>query len=83
MIFASYNGAIRNSENEEIAHLLRKKSKIMVAFGSCSHLGGIPGLANLFDIETLLERVFDTAPSLDESRGTRPQAKNKVPEGEI
>jgi len=78
-----YNGAIRNSENEAIAHLLRRKSKILIAFGSCSHLGGIPGLANLFDIETLLERVFDTAPSLDDSRGTRPQIKNKMPEGEI
>jgi F420-non-reducing hydrogenase small subunit len=78
-----YNGAVRNSENEEIAHLLREKSKLMVAFGSCSHLGGIPGLANLFDIETLLERVFDTAPSLDETRGTRPKTKNKMPEGVI
>ena len=78
-----YNGAIRNSENEAIAHLLRRKSKLLIAFGSCSHLGGIPGLANLFDIETLLERVFDSAPSLDDSRGTRPQIKNKMPEGEI
>lgn len=78
-----YNGAIRNSENEHVAKLLRKKSKLMIAFGSCSHLGGIPGLANLFDIETLLERVFDTAPSLDDSRGTRPKLKNKMPEGQI
>lgn len=78
-----YNGAIRNSENEEIAHLLRKKSKLLVAFGSCSHLGGIPGLANLFDVETLLARVFDSVPSLDDSRGTRPQMRNEVPEGEI
>lgn len=78
-----YNGAIRNSENEHVAKLLRQKSKLLIAFGSCSHLGGIPGLANLFDIETLLERVFDTAPSLDDSRGTRPKPKNKVPEGQI
>jgi len=78
-----FNGAIRNDENEKIAHLLRKKSKVLVAFGSCSHLGGIPGLANLFDIEALLERVFDTAPSLDETRGTRPQPKTKMPEGVI
>jgi Coenzyme F420-reducing hydrogenase, gamma subunit len=78
-----YNGAIRNSENEHIAKLLRAKSKLLVAFGSCSHLGGIPGLANLFDVETMLQRVFDTAPSLDDSRGTRPQVKNKMPEGEI
>jgi F420-non-reducing hydrogenase small subunit len=78
-----FNGAIRNAENEEFAHLLRRKSKIMVAFGSCSHLGGIPGLANMYDIEALCERVFDTSPSLDNSRGIRPQTITKVPEGEI
>src|SRR5208283_2232889 len=30
------NGAIRTSEQEEMAELLRRKSKLMVAFGSCS-----------------------------------------------
>ncbi len=78
-----FNGAIRNAENEEIAHLLRKKSKIMIAFGSCSHLGGIPGLANMYDIESLCQRVFDTSPSVDDSRGTRPQKITQMPEGEI
>lgn len=78
-----FNGAIRNSENEEMAHLMRKKSKVLVAFGSCSHLGGIPGMANMFDIEAICQRVFDEIPSLDESRGTRPQLVNKMPEGEI
>jgi F420-non-reducing hydrogenase small subunit len=79
-----FNGAIKNSENEEIAHLLRKKSKVLIAFGSCSHIGGIPGLANLFDMEQMLERVFKTVPSLEEkSRGVMPKTKNKVPEGMI
>jgi len=78
-----FNGAIRNTENEEIAHLLRQKSKILIAFGSCSHLGGIPGLANMYDIEALCTRVYDTSPSLDESRGTLPQPITIVPEGEI
>ena len=78
-----FNGAIRNTENEEMAHLLRKKSKVLVAFGSCSHLGGIPGLANMFDIEAICERVFDEIPSLDDSRGTRPLVSNMMPEGEI
>ena len=78
-----FNGAIRNTENEEIAHLLRQKSKVMVAFGSCAHLGGIPGLANMYDIESMCQRVFDTTPSLDDSRGTRPQTVTKMPEGEI
>jgi F420-non-reducing hydrogenase small subunit len=81
--YCFFNGAIRNSENEHIAKLLRQKSKVLIAFGSCSHMGGIPGLANLFDVETLLKRVFDETPSLDGSRGTRPKDRNKVPEGEI
>src|SRR5512137_2642947 len=36
-----FNGAIRNSENREIAELLRRKAKVLVAFGSCSMEGGI------------------------------------------
>lgn len=31
-----FNGCIRNSGNEEIAHLLRQKSKVLVAFGACA-----------------------------------------------
>ena len=41
-----FNGCIRNSENEYIANLLRQKSKVLVAFGACATMGGIPGLAN-------------------------------------
>ncbi len=78
-----FNGAIRSSENEHIAHLLRQKSKLMVAFGSCAHEGCIPGLANLYDRESILARVYDTVPSLDESRGTRPSLLSQVPGGEI
>jgi F420-non-reducing hydrogenase small subunit len=78
-----FNGAVRCSENEHIAKLLRRKSKLMVAFGACAHEGGIPGLANFYDPESILERVYDTAPSLDDSRGTRPCEASQVPEGEI
>ena len=78
-----FNGAIRNSESDHIARLLRDKSKILVAFGSCSHTGGIPGLANFYDRESIMARVYDTAPSLDDSRGTRPTPSSEVVEGEI
>ncbi len=78
-----FNGAIRTSENEEMAHLLRDKSRILVAFGSCATEGCIPGLANLFDAESILARVYDTAPSVDDSRGTRPITSFTVPEGII
>ena len=30
------HGTIRTSEQEHIAHLLRERSKVMIAFGSCS-----------------------------------------------
>lgn len=78
-----FNGAIRTSENEHLAILLRQKSKILVAFGACAHIGGIPGLANDYDRESILERVFDTVPSLDETAKTRPSLSTQMPEGEI
>lgn len=62
---AFYSGAIRSSENEEIALLLRKKSKVMIALGACAHLGGIPGLANLFTREEVLRRVYIESESTD------------------
>lgn len=58
-IFASFiNGAIRNSEQREMAELLRAKSKVVVAFGICAQLGGIPGLANLTDAKSILEEAY-------------------------
>lgn len=77
------NGAIRNSENEHMAVLLRKKSKVMVAFGSCAHLGGIPGLANLFTRDQIFQRVYKDSPSTVNGDGTVPQLSTKVPEGEL
>ncbi len=78
-----FNGAIRTSENEHLAHLLRKKSKVLAAFGSCACEGCIPGLANLFDRQSIFERVYLEAPSVDNPNGIVPQPSTQVPEGEI
>ncbi|HUU45210.1 MAG TPA: oxidoreductase [Acidobacteriota bacterium] len=75
------NGAIRTSEQEEMAHLLRRKSQAVIAFGSCAHTGGIPGLANLYEREALLRRVYDESPSTVNEAGTRPQLETEVPGG--
>lgn len=77
------NGAIRNSEQEEIAKLLRKKSGLVVAFGSCSHLGGIPGLANFHDREAILTRSYETAPTVVNPDRILPQLSTKMPEGKL
>jgi F420-non-reducing hydrogenase small subunit len=78
-----FNGSIRNTENEHLAHLLRQKSKVLVAFGSCAHEGCIPGLANLFDRQSVMARAFLEAPSVDNPNGTLPQTSYSLPEGEV
>jgi F420-non-reducing hydrogenase small subunit len=76
-----FNGAVRNSENEHMANLLRKKSKILVAYGSCSHLGGIPGLANFSTKEEIFRRVYEESESTINTEKTRPLTEFNVKEG--
>jgi F420-non-reducing hydrogenase small subunit len=66
------NGAIRTSEQEEMAHLLRRKSQLVIAYGACAHLGGIPGLANQFPREQLLKFVYEESPSTSNEGRTYP-----------
>jgi len=78
-----FNGAIRNSENEEMAHLLRKKSKILVAYGSCAYEGCIPALSNLTTKDATFDKVYLNNPSIDNPDGIIPQVVTKVAEGEL
>ena len=78
-----FNGSVRNSEQEEWAHLLRKKTKTLVAFGSCAHHGCIPGLANLHSRREVFDTAYHEEPSLDDSAGTEPKTSCKVEEGEL
>jgi len=76
-----FNGAVRNSENEHMAKLLRKKSRILVAYGSCSHLGGIPGLANFSTKEDILRRIYEEGESTINPEKIRPLSEFEVKEG--
>ena len=78
-----FNGMIRSSEQEHLAKLLRAKSKVLVAFGSCACFGGIPALANLTTRAEIMERAYIEAPSNDNPNKTLPQTKTQVPEGEL
>jgi F420-non-reducing hydrogenase small subunit len=69
------NGAIRTSEQEEMARLLRQKSRHLVAYGACACSGGIPGLANQSSREELLRFVYTEAPTLGDVTGARPQTE--------
>lgn len=78
-----FNGAVRNSEQEEIAKMLRAKSKTMVAFGSCACFGGIPALANFTNRAEIFERAYVEAPSNENPNRVFPQTVTKVEEGEL
>jgi len=78
-----FNGAIRNSENEYMAHLLRRKAKVLVAFGSCAMDGCIPGLANLTTREAIFQTAYQETPSTLNPGRTRPVPRVAVPEGEL
>ncbi|MDP8243120.1 MAG: hypothetical protein P9L94_03490 [Candidatus Hinthialibacter antarcticus] len=77
------NGAIRTSEEEEMVHLLRKKAKILIAFGSCSHSGGIPALGNLYPKDEILKHDYEESFSVVNPEKTYPQTISKMPEGDV
>jgi len=78
-----FNGAIRNSEQEHMAKMLREKSKIMIAYGSCAYEGCIPGLANLFNRQMIFDRAYIETESTDNKEKIFPQTSYQVPEGEL
>jgi F420-non-reducing hydrogenase small subunit len=72
ILAAFVNGAIRTTEQEEMAHLLRRKAKVLVAFGSCAHQGGIPALANLWDRDAIFDAAYLNNPSTVNPEGVLP-----------
>jgi F420-non-reducing hydrogenase small subunit len=78
-----FNGAIHSTENREMAHLLRRKSRILVAFGSCAHEGCVPGLANLTSPAAILEAVYRNGAFANEPHGPYPRPASDVPEGRL
>jgi F420-non-reducing hydrogenase small subunit len=76
-----FNGSVRNSEQEHMAKLLRKKSKTLVAFGSCAQEGCIPGLANLHNRKEIFSKVYLESKSVSNPNGVVPQTETKVSEG--
>jgi len=76
-----FNGSIRSEEQEYMAKLLRRKSKTLVAFGSCAQEGCIPGLANLHDRKEIFSKVYLHSKSVSNSNGVLPQTRTEVKEG--
>lgn len=78
-----FNGGIRTSEQEYMAQLLRRKSKVLVAFGSCAQEGCIPGLANMNNRKQCFDTAYQDTASTENPKNIRPQAVTEVPEGKL
>jgi F420-non-reducing hydrogenase small subunit len=81
ILLTLFNGGIRNDENAAMARLLRRKSKILVAFGACACEGGIPGLANLSPAKEIIDTACATVST--ENSDARPLTEFQTPEGTI
>jgi F420-non-reducing hydrogenase small subunit len=49
-----------------------------VAFGSCSHMGGIPGLANLVTKEEIFRAAYLDNPSIETGNRTEPRPETQI-----
>jgi F420-non-reducing hydrogenase small subunit len=55
---ALIDGVIRVKEDQEKIKEAREKSRFLVAWGTCAAFGGIPAIANLFELEDLIEASY-------------------------
>ncbi|MBN2290746.1 MAG: oxidoreductase [Candidatus Glassbacteria bacterium] len=75
---AFINGSIRTSEQVDWVKLLRQKCPVVIAFGSCAHLGGIPGLSNFTTREKTLANKYHNSPSVDNPDKILPQLETEI-----
>jgi len=55
---AVVDGTVRVREDEEKLKEARQKSRYLVAWGTCAALGGIPTLANQYELEEVIEASY-------------------------
>jgi F420-non-reducing hydrogenase small subunit len=67
---AIVEGSVANEDNEELSKVVRQRSRLLVALGTCACFGGIPGLRNLFDTKDVLDRSYV---------GTESTTRGKIP----
>ncbi len=75
------SGGVRNEKEKHVAEEMRKKTKTLIALGSCACYGGIPALANMYTIESLYDKVYRdsmTTESADTPRENLPPLLDRV-----
>ncbi len=70
-----YSGMVRLGEQEHIARVMRAKCQVLVAWGACAALGGIPGMGNLHTREEIFKTAYFDTYSTDNPDGITPQIR--------
>ncbi len=60
-------GGVNNTSNEEVAHRMRARCKVLVALGDCAVFGGVPAMRNFLPLEESLRRAYVETESTDDS----------------
>lgn len=68
---AIVEGSITTSHGVERIKKIRKKAKIIIAYGSCATIGGINGMKNKFDLEEIKKYVYKDGAKYFETLPTR------------
>jgi len=55
---ALVEGAVTNSENEELAHIIRKNARFVMSFGDCATTGNVTAMRNIFPLDEITHRSY-------------------------
>jgi NAD-reducing hydrogenase small subunit len=64
-------GAVSSTDDLERIHLVRERTKILVAFGDCAVTSNVPGMRNPIGVAPLLDRAYIENVTLDPQIPTR------------
>jgi len=59
------SGGIRNDKEKHVATEMRKNVKTLISLGSCACYGGIPALANQYNLPDIYEKVYRQSKTTD------------------
>ncbi len=66
-------GGCANEENVEVLREFRRKCDVLVAFGDCATMGGIPALRNTVPLSECLEEAYLKGPTVVNPSGSIPR----------
>jgi len=69
---AVVEGSITTTHGVERIKNIRKRSKVLIAYGSCATIGGVNGMKNKFDLNEIKEYVYKDGAKHFETIPTRP-----------